>query len=194
MNAIEIVRESVPVPSQLRVEDIDQQEHVVVVRVSSTQPPRCPTCTSARVSYHSRYDRRLRDLPWQGRPVQLRLRTRRFRCRNGACRRKIFAECLPGVAPARARESRRLCEVVGRVGYALGGLPGARLLGHLGIASSADTVLRRVKARARKRTRPRPRVRVLGVDDWAWRKRQRYGTLLMDLERTRVIDRILKRR
>jgi transposase len=29
---------------------------------------------------------------------------------------------------------------------------------------------------------------VLGVDDWAWRKRQRYGTLLMDLEHGRVID------
>jgi transposase len=29
---------------------------------------------------------------------------------------------------------------------------------------------------------------VLGVDDWAWRKRQRYGTMLMDLERRRVID------
>src|SRR4249920_223974 len=102
MNAIEIARESVPVPSQLLVEDIDQQEQMVVIRVSSTQPPRCPTCTSDRVSYHSRYDRRLRDLPWQGRQVQLRLRTRRFRCRNGACRRKIFAECLPDVAPARA--------------------------------------------------------------------------------------------
>jgi transposase len=186
MNAIEIVKESMPAPSQLLVEDIDQREDVVVVRVSTTQPPRCPACSSVRVSYHSRYDRRLRDLPWQGRQVQLRLRTRRFRCRNGTCRRKIFAERLPGVAAARARESRRLCEVVGRVGYALGGLPGARLLGHLGIVSSADTVLRRVKAQARKQTRPR--VRVLGVDDWAWRKRQRYGTLLMDLEEGRVID------
>ena len=39
---------------------------------------------------------------------------------------------------------------------------------------------------ARKRTRHR--VRVLGVDDWAWRKLQRYGTLLMDLEQARVID------
>ncbi len=118
--------------------------------------------------------------------MQLRLRTRRFRCRNAACSRKIFAECVPEVAAAKARESRRLCEVVGRVGYALGGLPGARLLGQLGIAGSADTVLRRVKARARKC--PRSRVRVLGVDDWAWRKRQRYGTLLMDLEQGRVID------
>ena len=170
MNTIEIVRASVPVPGQLLVEGVDQLDHMVVVRVSSTERPRCPACASARVSYHSRYDRWLRDLPWQGRQVQLRLRTRRFRCRNGACRRKIFAECLPGVAAARARESRRFCETVGRVGYALGGLPGARLLGHLGIASRAVTVLRRVKAQARKQTRPR--VRVLGVDDWAWRKRQ----------------------
>ena len=44
----------------------------------------------------------------------------------------------------------------------MGSLPGARLLAHLGMASRADTVLRRVKAQARKRTRPR--VRVLGVD------------------------------
>jgi transposase len=49
-----------------------------------------------------------------------------------------------------------------------------------------DTILRRVKT-----TSGRPqkgKVRVLGVDDWAWRKQQRYGTMLMDLERRRVVD------
>jgi transposase len=30
--------------------------------------------------------------------------------------------------------------------------------------------------------------RVLGIDDWAWRKGQRYGTILCDLERRRVVD------
>jgi transposase len=52
--------------------------------------------------------------------------------------------------------------------------------------SSDDTVLRRVKAP--KRGSETAKVRVLGVDDWAWRKRQRYGTLLMDLEQRQVID------
>jgi transposase len=56
----------------------------------------------------------------------------------------------------------------------------------LGIARSADTVLRRVKARGN--GHKVAGVRVLGVDDWAWRKQQRYGTLLMDLEEGRVID------
>jgi transposase len=29
---------------------------------------------------------------------------------------------------------------------------------------------------------------VLSVDAWAWRKKQRYGTMLLDLERSQVID------
>jgi transposase len=80
----------------------------------------------------------------------------------------------------------RLCEIVGLVGYALGGLPGERLLDRLGIKSSDDTVLRRVKGR--RRGAIQPAVRVLNVDDWAWRKKQRYGTMLMDLERSQVIN------
>jgi transposase len=72
------------------------------------------------------------------------------------------------------------------VGYALGGLPGERLLDRLGIKSSDDTVLRRVKAR--RGGVIQPAVRMLSVDDWAWRKKHRYGTMLMDLERSQVID------
>jgi transposase len=34
-----------------------------------------------------------------------------------------------------------------------------------------------------------PRViRVLGVDDWAWCKGQTFGTILVDLERSQVVD------
>lgn len=35
---------------------------------------------------------------------------------------------------------------------------------------------------------PFPRARVVGIDDWVWRKGQRYGTLVCDLERRAVID------
>jgi Transposase len=79
----------------------------------------------------------------------------------------------------------RLCEIVSLVGYALGGLPGERLLDRFGITSSDGTVLRRVKGRG---GAIQPAVRVLSVDDWAWRKKQRYGTMLMDLQRSQVID------
>ncbi|MGN8120041.1 ISL3 family transposase [Labrys sp. 22185] len=35
---------------------------------------------------------------------------------------------------------------------------------------------------------PPPPPRVLGVDDWAWRRGQRYGTVLMNLESNRIVD------
>ena len=86
--------------------------------------------------------------------------------------RKIFAEQLSAVAAPQARETARLSEIIGLIGYAMGGLPGSRLLTRLGLPSSDDTVLRRGKALRRGSEEVR-RVRVLGVDDLAWRKQQR---------------------
>ncbi len=167
------------------MEAVEQTTDGIVFRARAKHLPRCPACFESRVSYHSRYVRRMRDLPWQGRRVEIHLQTRRFRCRNEQCAQKIFAERHPTVVAPKTRETARLCEIVGIVGYALGGLPGERLLHSLGISVSDDTVLRRVKAR--RRAARQPNARVLSVDDWAWRKRQRYGTMLLDLEQLQAI-------
>jgi transposase len=68
---------------------------------------------------------------------------------------------------------------------ALGGEAGARLVARLGLRTSPDTLLRLVQ------TPPAPAVsapQVLGVDEWAWRRGQRYGTILVNLEDHRVLD------
>jgi transposase len=171
----------------LVLESVSDEKTHFILNVRCEQQARCPGCRRISRSCHSRYVRTLQDLPWQGRRVYLHVTVRRFRCRNGRCARKIFAEPLADIVRQYARRTDRLSEIVRVVGYAAGGLPGSRLLNRLAVSISDDSVLRAV-------TRPAPQVvasepiRHLGVDDWAWKKGQNYGTILVDLDRHRVVD------
>jgi len=151
------------------------------------QNPLCPLCGHASRSGHSTYCRCLQDFPWQGVSVQLWVTAGRFRCRNSSCPRKIFCERLPQVARVYARQTDRASEIVRLVGYVAGGRPGQRLLSRLSIATSDDTVLRRVRREPAQAPAAIP-IRNLGVDDWAWRKAQEYGTILVNLDLRRVVD------
>jgi transposase len=61
------------------MDGVDQTEEGIVLQVRSKGTPRCPACSGSNVAYHSIYLRRLRDLPWQGQPVRIHVKTRRFR-------------------------------------------------------------------------------------------------------------------
>lgn len=175
-----------PNPSILILDGIEQDTDRFRLIVHAQQEPRCPVCGEMSRSGHSSYRRCLQDLPWQGISVQLWVTVGRFRCRNDACPRKIFCERLPWVAPAYGRQTARASEIVRLIGYVAGGLPGQRLLARLAIATSDDTVLRRVRQAPEVRgTIP---VRNLGVDDWAWLKGREFGTILVNLDLRRVVD------
>lgn len=143
----------------------------------------CGECSHSR---HSCYLRRLHDLPWQGVSVQLWATVGRFRCRNPACPRKIFCERLPHIARAYARQTERAAEIVRLIGYVAVGRPGQRILERLSMRTSDDTVLRRIQEESvQQDCLP---TRNLGVDDWAWRKGQEYGTILVNLDLHRMVD------
>src|SRR3954463_4139403 len=156
------------------------------ITAKGTRPGgRCPDCGQASRAVHSRYRRRPADLPALGRAVRVDLRLRRFYCRNAACTRRTFAERLPELIRPHARRTGRLAQAQARVGVALGGEGSARLLQHLAMPASADTVLRLI----RNLPLPEPEPpRVVGVDDWALRKGRTYGTIVVDLDRRRVLD------
>ena len=172
----------------LKLEKIVQMADAITLFVSSAQTiVNCPSCREATRKVHSRYERTIADLPWEGIPVRLQLRVRKFFCRNPECQRRIFCERLPEVATRCGRRTYRMNEALSSIGFALGGRPGAKTATKLGLQTGADSILRRVRDAAASPT-CEMKVRTLGVDDWALKKGQNYGTILVDLEKRRAID------
>jgi transposase len=82
-----------PDSSRLSVESVSYVDGAVaIVAFVTGDTASCPLCGVCSGHVHSRYGRTLRDLPLQGVSVRMSLRTRRFYCQSGDCRRKIFTE------------------------------------------------------------------------------------------------------
>lgn len=158
-------------------------------RIADHVPSEYADCLRAACTAY--YIRSVADLPWHNVAVKLELHTRKFRCRNELCPQKIFCERLPKVAGKYARKTIRLEPVLTYLAFALGGEAGHRVAENLQVTVSGDTLPRLIRRHITKSAVEPPETvqpRVIGVDDWAWRKGCNYGTIVVDLERRKVID------
>jgi transposase len=174
-------------PAGLLIDDVViERDGILIIARCRAAAGECPDCGERSRRVHSCYERRLLDLPSHGRTVQLRVAVRRFRCAVPGCRRRIFAERLhETVAGKSARRTLRLDAIVHHLGVALGGRPAASLARRLMLPVSKDTLLRVVRRHA---SRDRSPLHVIGIDDWAWKRGQRYGSIICDLERRCIVD------
>ena len=174
-------------PCGLVVERVETEAAGLLIVARPALPTAaCPTCGSASARVHSTYQRFLADLPAHGRAVRISVRTRRFRCALTTCDQRIFTERLAATAARPfARRTMRLEGIVHHLGVALGGRPGQGFARRLLLPVSKDTLLRVVRRHAALLVEVS---RLVGVDDRAFKRGQRYGTIICDLERRRIID------
>jgi transposase len=141
----------------------------------------CPVCRTPSRRVPSRYQRRPWDLPWGAWPVRLVVHARRFCCDAPACPRRIFTEPFPGGLAPDARQLERLRRVLLELAHASSAEMAARLARWLGYLGSPDTLIRQQRAEPCGSCSPR----VVGVDEFALRRGQTSGTLVVDRERRR---------
>jgi transposase len=145
---------------------------------SSQTSSQCPVCQHFTSKVHSKYHRVIGALPITGKITTINLQVRKFFCENSDCIRKIFSERFKQQINSYARRFERLNELLSSTGLELGG----NLAQRIGILSfvkiSASTILRLIiKCPIHAIESPK----ITGVDDWAFKKRFDYGTIIIDL-------------
>lgn len=175
-----------PEQSHLQIKQISVDETLTVLISSTEATAVCTRCGTTASHLHSRYQRHLSDLPVSGYPVKLLVEVRRFFCRNASCPRKTFAEAFAPLARRYAHRTNRLQTTLQQLSLALSAEAGARVGNQLGLACSPSSLLRLL--RTVEVPPPSSPATIIGIDDWAYRRRRRYGTLICDLETGKPLE------
>lgn len=175
----------------VRLETIEVQNQTIIVHLHAISASAlCPWCGTPGSRVHSRYVRTIADVAFGGRCLVLKLQVRKWICREASCPQHIFAERFPELVQRYARMTDRLVKALQALGVTTNGVDAARIASSLGMPTTAKTIIRRVLQL------PLPsegKVVKVGIDEWAWKKGRRYGTILVDLEKRRVVQLLAER-
>ncbi len=152
---------------------------------------RCPLCGKKSHSVHSTYERLLMDLPIHGKRMNITLLARKFRCRNPKCRQIIFTEQPAELTERYSRKTNAAKSKLKEVLIEMSAMKGALIVSSMGMQQSASTCLRLVKSIDIKVDKES--VKHLCIDDFAYRKGVRYGTIVIDADTRKTLELINSR-
>jgi transposase len=145
----------------------------------------CPVCGKVAHRVHSKYTRTIHDLPISKFKVMLKVHSRKFFCDNARCERHIFSERLQELALPYARKTCRMRDVIIQLMFTLSAEIAAVIIKSVFMDISPNTVLRTIR---NTKIDIHSDFTVIGIDDWAFKKRVKYGTLVCDIKTHRPID------
>jgi len=174
-------------PAGLKIIKItNTKKELHIFMKSQTHIQTCPTCKQECKEYHSTYRRKIQDLPILGKTVYINLTAYRYYCHNSKCKQKVFCETVDDFIGFYKRMTGRLEDFTIALALNTSCEGASRVSELMGIKISGDTLIRMI---IKKANEMEPiKTDIIGVDDWAYKKGSKYGTIIVDGRTHKPID------
>ena len=164
----------------LKITEIKQQPEQILIKMKSiTHSCICPGCNQGTNKYHGTYIRKVQDLPILGKRVMLDIKAYEYQCENSECSLTSFAENFNGFLNSYSRMTERLADFICTLALETSCEGCAKICRATGIQISGDTVIRLLLKRFDSQ-KTSDVGDVIGIDDFAYKKRHTYGTIIVN--------------
>lgn len=174
-------------PENLNIMSIEQDDSVITIHIKSkTKECKCPSCNSVSGELYATHHKKVQDLPILGKRVVLDLTLYEFKCNNPDCNSVSFTESCSDFLNDYCYMTNRLVDLVCTLALETSCESCARILQSMSVKISGDTVIRTLI----KRYDRHPTTKcgsAIGVDDFAFKKRHTYGTIIVDAETHKTV-------
>ena len=162
------------------VTDIENNDNEILIKLKSKASScECPKCHTISNHYHGTYIRKTQDLPILGKSALLEITSRDYCCDNEDCDVVTIAETYHGFLNPYSRKTERLEDFICTLALETSCEGASRICKLIGIDISGDTIIRLLINRYEQQ----PEFEygsVIGIDDFAFKKRHTYGTIIVD--------------
>lgn len=155
--------------------------------MSTKNSCKCPTCGVTSTAKHSKYTRKIVDGSLDGISKEILLIVRKFKCHNSRCSQKIFTERLDFVS-SYGRKTKKLIEFITMLGLTTREEKVSKIMNKLGVKLSNHTVLRIINKLPQSPALNTKNIINIGIDDFALKKGNLYGTIICNLDTKEIID------
>ena len=169
--------------NQLKVVDILEDKTNIKIKLKSkTVRCACPKCNTISGKHHGTYIRKVQDLPILGKQVLLEINSYEYRCENSKCSNKTIVESFDGFISYYSRMTERLSDFLCTLALETSCEGAARIAKNMNIKISGDTIIR-ILLKKYDAMNIDTSSSTIGIDDFSFKKRHNYGTIIVD-ERT----------
>jgi transposase len=174
-------------PADLVIESVTYDTSSINIKMrSKSQNCSCPKCNTESAVYHATHHRHVQDLPILGKMVWLDIVVREYDCCNQDCDVSSFTETINDFLNNYSQMTERLVDMMTALAIETSCEGCARILKQMNVKTSGDTVIRTLIKRYENQPVQACGTTV-GIDDFAFKKRHTYGTVVVDEETHKTV-------